>query len=319
MRLSKEQISLARKIDLLSYMKKHNPNNLERVSKKEWALKNHSSLKISNGLWFWFSKEIGGRSALDYLIDVEGVSFRDAVKHLNDLYGDYGSLENKSSGKIINQNKFVPEIVETKFVLPEKADHVRNTYAYLRARGISANCLNKCLKNKTLYQDIRNNAVFVGYKENGEPAYAFKRGTNTYKHFMGEQAGSNKQYSFNIKSENSTQLKIFESAIDAMSYYTLHSHNNTIASHPHLLSLGGIGFNMEKIPAAVGYYLHLHDIDEIGICFDNDDTGRTATKHLMELLEERGYKVTDEPPKVGKDYNDFLLLELEKRQEQYER
>ncbi len=33
------------------------------------------SLKISNGKWIWWSRGIGGRSALDYLIKVKGYSF----------------------------------------------------------------------------------------------------------------------------------------------------------------------------------------------------------------------------------------------------
>ena len=222
MRVSKDEIASARTIDLLTYMQKHNPNNLERVSHNEWALKNHSSLKISNGFWYWFTKEVGGKTALDYLIKVEGVKFIEAVKHLNGLQGI--SIADPSPGKT---NKFIPKEIQKqkKFELPKRAGHVRNVYAYLRSRGISARCINKCLNNKSLYQDTNNNAVFVGFKENSEPGYAFKRGTNTYKEFWGEQKGSSKEYGFAIKGENSKALKVFESAIDALSYYTLFSQN----------------------------------------------------------------------------------------------
>ncbi|MGI6579110.1 MAG: DUF3991 and toprim domain-containing protein [Saccharofermentanales bacterium] len=324
MRVSKEQIKQARQIDLLTYMQKYNPANLKKVSKNEWSLINHDSLKISNGLWFWFSQNIGGRSALDYLIKVEGINFKEAVKHLNNIQGNFIPEDKSSKLNTENENKnrFIPDFVKeekTEFVLPEKADTVKNVYAYLRLRGISANCINKCLKNKILFQDKKNNAVFVGYKENGKPGYAFKRGTCSDKPFWSEHKGSNKKYGFCIKGANSKELKIFEAAIDALSYYTLYSRNNSVNSHPHLLALGGVSGQSNKLPVALTYYLENNHIEKIGICFDNDEAGRAATKSIIPLLEELGYPVEDEHPLHGKDYNDYLLYQLEKKQEEYER
>ncbi len=43
----------------------------------------HDSLKISNGMWFWFSRGIGGKSALDYLIKVKGHTLPEAVNMIN--------------------------------------------------------------------------------------------------------------------------------------------------------------------------------------------------------------------------------------------
>lgn len=210
MRVTKEQIVFARQIDLLSYMQKYKPENLKKISQNEYGLKDHSSLKISNGLWFWFSQNMGGRSALDYLIKVEGIGFKDAVKHLNNIQGNIIKASETDYEYAKQQNKFVPEFIkkeQIEFVLPEKANTIKNVYAYLRSRGISANCINKCINQKILYQDTRNNAVFVGYKENGEPGYAFKRGTNSYKHFSGEQKGSNKKYAFCLKGKELKRAK----------------------------------------------------------------------------------------------------------------
>ena len=47
-----------------------------------YCTKEHDSLKISNGMWYWFSRSIGGRSALDYLIKVEGMAFTEAVEEI---------------------------------------------------------------------------------------------------------------------------------------------------------------------------------------------------------------------------------------------
>lgn len=41
------------------------PDELVPFSKDTFVTKEHDSLKISNGFWYWFSKGIGGKSALD--------------------------------------------------------------------------------------------------------------------------------------------------------------------------------------------------------------------------------------------------------------
>lgn len=46
----------------------------------EYCTRTHDSLKISNGKWFWWSRGIGGVSALDYLVKVRGLDFVTAVE-----------------------------------------------------------------------------------------------------------------------------------------------------------------------------------------------------------------------------------------------
>ena len=49
----------------------------------------HDSLKISNGKWYWWSRGIGGVSALDYLIKVRDFSFVEAVQTITGQCGDW--------------------------------------------------------------------------------------------------------------------------------------------------------------------------------------------------------------------------------------
>ena len=53
-------IEQARQMDLLSYLRAYEPNNLVRVGGSVYCTKEHDSLKISNGKWFWWSRGIGG-------------------------------------------------------------------------------------------------------------------------------------------------------------------------------------------------------------------------------------------------------------------
>lgn len=69
-------------MDLLTYLENYDPHELVHVSGDVYCTKTHDSLRISNGKWCWYSRDIGGRSALDYLIKVKGYSFLDAVEHI---------------------------------------------------------------------------------------------------------------------------------------------------------------------------------------------------------------------------------------------
>ena len=70
-----EQITQAKEIDLLTYLRNYDPYALVHVGGNTYCTREHDSLKISNGKWNWFSRGIGGKTALDYLIKVQGFSF----------------------------------------------------------------------------------------------------------------------------------------------------------------------------------------------------------------------------------------------------
>ena len=77
---SREEVQRAREVDLLMYLRQNDPDELVRESNRTFCTREHDSLKISNGKWYWFSRGIGGVSALDYLIKVRGLTFFQAVE-----------------------------------------------------------------------------------------------------------------------------------------------------------------------------------------------------------------------------------------------
>jgi hypothetical protein len=70
-----EVIEQAKQIDLLTYLQSFEPQELVHFSGSTYTTRTHDSLKISNGKWMWWSRGIGGKSALDYLIKVKDYSF----------------------------------------------------------------------------------------------------------------------------------------------------------------------------------------------------------------------------------------------------
>lgn len=85
--VTKEEIALAKELDLLTYFKLVEPGNLKLVG-KEYRHKVHSSLTISkDSLWCWHCIGLRGRTALKYLIDVEKIPYVDAVREINRIQG----------------------------------------------------------------------------------------------------------------------------------------------------------------------------------------------------------------------------------------
>ena len=83
--VTKEQVAAARQMTAIEFLRRYRADDLVKSSARgEFELKSHNSFKINgeSSLWHWKSRGIGGKSALDYLMHVEGCSFVEAVKML---------------------------------------------------------------------------------------------------------------------------------------------------------------------------------------------------------------------------------------------
>lgn len=299
--VSKEQLAAARELDLLTYLRCHEPEELVHISGGTYATRTHDSLKISNGKWCWWSRGIGGANALDYLVMVRGVSLPNAVEQITGIPG------------------YVPEPLPVnpkpskQLILPPQHADNRRVFSYLRSRGIDPEIINHCIKHGQIYEDAEyHNCVFVGFREN-KPAYAALRGTLSDTTFAGEVPGSDKRFSFAVpvQAGDNPTLCVFEAAIDALSYLTLLKLRGQDWHNANTLSLAGVyrprRDGQMRIPAALEQYLHDHPhIRKIVLCLDNDEPGRTAAKAIVSALTD--YEVMDNPPCHGKDYNDQLRL-----------
>lgn len=78
--IAPEVITEAKRMDLLTYLREYEPGELVKFSSNTYTTRTHDSLKISNGKWMWWSRGIGGKSALDYLIKVREMDFVEAVQ-----------------------------------------------------------------------------------------------------------------------------------------------------------------------------------------------------------------------------------------------
>lgn len=300
--IAPEVVQQAKRMDLLTYLKNYEPYELVHFSGNTYTTKTHDSLKISNGKWMWWSRGIGGRSALDYLIKVRDYSFMEAVETL-------------AGQAAIQPPVYSPaeKTTEKKLLLPEPYRYQTYVVSYLRRRGIDPEIIEFCLQTGRIYESRNyHNAVFVGRDGEGNPRYAALRGVGT--DFIGEASGSDKNYSFSIPAEeNCSEVHLFESAIDLLSYATVMKMQGQDWRREHLLSLAGIyqpakKIEESKVPAALTRFLKEHpEVQSVVFHLDNDEVGRLASKAIRTVLPKQ-YQTQDRPPPAGKDYNDFLCI-----------
>ncbi|MCI8623525.1 MAG: DUF3991 domain-containing protein [Provencibacterium sp.] len=304
--VSKEQIAQAKEWDLLSYLQTREPNELMRCGPHEYCTRTHDSLKISKGKWCWNSRGIGGRTALDYLIKVRGISFTEAV---HTLCGFTPSPPQQA----------VPTLHKP-FRLPEAARYPVAVVAYLQSRGIHPEIIGACLNAGILYESKRHrNCVFVGRDMQGQARSASLRGTQDS--FRIDTVGSDKCFGFYLPAGkmDCSRLAVAESPIDALSLATLVKLSGGDWRDNFYLSLGGTG---EK---ALLQFLYDHPMaTDISLCLDNDQAGLIGMNRLEQAIQRDSglsrqvKQVYHNPPPAehGKDYNELLCSRVAALREQ---
>jgi len=294
----------AKEMDLLTYLQTCDPHELVRIDGNAYTTRTHDSLKISNGKWMWWSQGIGGKSALDYLIKVNGLSFLEAVEQITGRAAVVPSVP-----------AFNKEIKPKTLLLPTRYPSAARVITYLQGRGIDSEIIYFCTRTGRLYESSPNhNAVFVGMDKDGTPKYANLR--SVCADFKGDANGSDKRYSFAIPAEKeSNVLHLFESAIDLLSYATMLKLNGRNWHGENLLSLAGVyqpkdNLKDSSIPLALSQFLKDYpNVYKIRLHLDNDLAGRCAAQALMSVIPKE-YSVYDCPPPQGQDCNDYLRMKF---------
>ena len=293
-------IGRAKEIDALTYLQTYEPDELVRISSNTYTTKTHDSLKLSNGMWMWWSRGVGGRSAVDYLMIVRGMTFIEAISQ---IANDESALPQSKRKTKTNEEKHL--------LLPKKAENNDIIIAYLKRRGINEDVISYFIENGMIYQSVpMNNIVFVGYDENNTPKYAGMRGTERCR-YIGDAYGSDKTFPFRLVNKENKNIHIFEGAIDLLSYATLLYEQGSDFKNQNLVSLSGVykptkNLNNAQIPLSLRTVLNDNpQIKKVYLHLDNDIAGQKAAEVISNLLKEK-YTVKNHFVPVGKDVNDYL-------------
>ena len=296
----------------------------------EYRHREYDSLKIRDNKWKrWSEKtELLGRFTqgypIQFVMEYEGVNFETAIEKLL-AFCDPDELPLPSAGSPKKKKKydysFEKRVIgmtakqkmskkqgegEKPFVKPNKYSNNEKVYTYLtKTRCIDPELVKEQLKLGLLYESTPyHNCVFVGMDGNGNPAYAFQRGTvDGGKKFAGEVTGSNKEWVWNYAPDkDSTKLFVFEAVIDALSFMTLHMGKGEGWKHAHYLPLDCLADR-----ALVAYLQRNPHIESITFCLDNDEPGKKATEKYMKLYADLYYCGSMPPPEGYKDWNEYLV------------
>ncbi len=309
--LPDEQINRAQHADLAAYLRQHGETVTREGKCHVW--KKHDSVRIQGYKWYQNSTQKGG-AAVSFLQHFYSMHFVDAVAALTgeSIPTLPESVYRKpSAGKSASQTAKPP--ISEEFKLPEKADTIKHVYAYLtKTRDIDDDILSVFLENGSLYEDIHNNAVFVGVDEKGIARSAHKKGTNTYAPpYKRCVTGANLNYPFAYFG-GGEKLYIFEAAVDLMSFMCLN--RNTELFKQNYIAIGGLHIN------PVFQTLEAHkNIKTVIFCTDNDTDGvlpdGTPHNHGQEFakkhahnLQTMEYDTQIETPSA-KDWNEDLKNE----------
>ena len=263
-----------------------------------YTLKEHDSVRIDPRKNIFFRNSTGDRgTVIDFVMAFKGVSCGEAIKLLCD------EIE---LPKVYKEQNSVPQ-KKKELILPAKARNMKNVFAYLvKTRCINQKIVQEMVDRDMLYQDERNNCVFVSRDENGKSVFATVRGTHTDKKWVGDVSGCDYSHSFFIDN-CSRNLIVTESVIDAMSMMDIKEQKGENHQEYNYLSVSGLGKSRE----ALGYHLGKTLYDIVFLAFDNDDKGREIAKEMKKHIESinQDISVSMLIPEAAKDWNEELQKE----------
>ena len=283
----------------------------KKVGLNEYKIEGYGGLFFNSekNKWYCFSNSSGG-GVIQFLIDVEGKTWKDSVKYLLDNFVNTASYDNAVKNykeRHNNKNIDTEEELKGEIELPQKATQFKRLYAYLiKTRKIGKQTVDFFVKRGELYENDKGGMVFIGKAKDGAIKYAMIRGTAENKPFKAEAKNSDKSFGFKVTNPRSNKLVVFESAIDLMSYMTLkqEAEEGYILNPDNLLSLGGVG--EKALHRMLDENLHIKSIE---FALDNDEAGEAARNKFVNKYESNF--MLSRLIFRGKDVNEHLIKLVE--------
>ena len=286
-----EKIEQARQIPVLAYILTHEQDKYKRVG-RGYRLKADDAFAVDEKGWYCHKRNVGGYTALDYLVEMKGYGLVEAVCTL---------LGERSQGRSTRTatSKATQPPERLPFTLPLRSKDNKRIVAYLQSRGIDRDLIMDCIERGVLFESkYYHNAVFLGKDEHGKTRFAAMRSPTT--NFMRDADGSDKKYGFTLPPDhpNSNAVAVFESPIDCLSHQTLCKQGHVSVFDGWRLSLGGTS------TVALEHFIKQHpQITRCLICTDNDKAGDIVVAKIAAIPGITSERI---PPAHGSDWNDTL-------------
>ncbi len=264
----------------LDTLLQHFGSTKDHQDKTKW----HTSqgvISVNGQKFINWTRGTGGGGAIDLIIHLQGLGFKDAVQWLHNHF---------SSSFVQRSSPIKSPPVKQTLQLPQKEEKkLHQVMQYLiNKRCLPEELIKNLIQSKKLYPDIRGNAVFLLLGKKKRVVGAELRGTCGQK-WRGMASGSRKDLGcFYIAGKNKRKMALCESAIDAASFAVLYPEYTAI-------STSGAMAN----PAWLQNFI-TNDC-KIYCGFDADETGDTmANKMIKRYPSIKRLR----PPKL--DWNEVL-------------
>lgn len=282
-RVNADQVMKARDVDLLDYLESKG-ETFEKEGKYYRHTK-HDSLIIRDNMYAWNSRGERGYGAINFAQMYYGMSFPQAVMDLNGK--DY-----KTFKKERNQEEKQPYVYKKHYEVDSKKE-LKN---YLEdERKVHPKVVNWLVKHDLIAQDQKKNIVFK-WRKDGEIVGADRQGTidmGNGRRFKGVDKHSQEHQGFHFDIGNPDKLILFESPIDALSYYSVKQNS---VQNARLMSMNGLK------PATMSHAVkHMLDqgykVKNVVLAVDNDKAGREFVDQLKTTMRPNDELVKDEKAK----------------------
>ena len=313
--VTEEEYQAAKQVRAYEYLQTYQPGRLKKTrTRNEWQLQDHDSFKINEitSKWHWKSRNIGGMSALRFLMQVDGIGYTEAVKILCEQTPVYVP-------------RAEPAPKKKPFTLPLPNDSFYRVRRYLNQRGIRDEVLDYCVQLGILYESAPTITLFLlawmnrdvqGMRSCGESMTTGERVSGWNR----KAVKSSTAFVFRPLGK-SCRVAVYEACIDVLAHMTLEGN-----ADKYRLSLGGVAAPKEgtrqnvrkmKVPDALEHFLKQHpEVTEIEICTDHDFAGRWACAQLKEQYEKEYVVFCNLPSIEGADYGELARQAWEKQQKQ---
>lgn len=277
------QLSVAEIADnvygLTLYQKKNNARYL--------VCYEHPSLifDLQKNLVFYNAKTTNGMNCYDFVQFYENCSFMEAREKVNQYY-----MDRDPRNLVLYEYSHTKNAVykHTGVSLPDKEngnfnemkDYFTNTMAF------EDNVVDTLILNQSLYMSKNmHNAVFVGFDEKNDPAFALEYGIKDtpYKH---EVAGSYTAIGWKQIQDHASDIIIFDSPMNTLAYLSIDTEASVIASKDITTLYNMVKYYQENSDK----YDFMKNVKNITYILDNSPKSDSVVKRIKETATDERFK-----------------------------
>lgn len=286
-----KQASLLRSIDCIAVIEAMGFKTQKEGTYTRFNTDNYNVVINPDNRFFDNKADKGGFGAIDLLINVFGMKFKEAKEFLTNQFGAGKTADTillyPAKAKEEIEKNLINEIKEVPKEVPANIENVKKYLSEIRK--IDPMLVDVLADKKLIYADSKNNLLFP----NHDRTFAVERGT--YKGLENKHKvakGHADFIKFNFGHAKVNEIYLFESPIDALSFKTLNPQKNGL-----YVSING-SMMINEI-----HQLNLDTFSKVHLCFDKDVQGK---KFRDKISAQTSSPVEVHIP-LNKDFNEDIL------------